>query len=68
MISCHKNQEQQKNFDEEEKYFMRNIYLIIFHKDSRVWIFDIFSWPSLKPGSISAFKVKRKIHAPQTKQ
>jgi len=25
-------------------------------------LFDIFSWPSLKPGSISAFKVKGKTH------
>ena len=25
-------------------------------------LFDIFSWPSLKPGSISAFKVRGKTH------
>jgi hypothetical protein len=48
---------------------MRNIYLsssIKIAEDGS--LFDIFSWPSLKPGSISAFQVKQKIHAPQTKQ
>jgi hypothetical protein len=31
-------------------------------------LFDIFSWPSLKPGSISAFKVKGKYIFTQTQE
>jgi hypothetical protein len=67
IIRCHKNQEQQKNGEEKNSWeiYTSSSSIKIVEDGS---LFDIFTWPSFKPGSISAFQVKQKIHAPQTKQ